>query len=292
MFFVYLSKYVLYRKNIRQLLSLWHETKRNELPLQKFRATQFSPLQRQPQLARFNTVDPKSEKYFEWSPYNYVGGNPIIRIDRNGEDWEPTINHEDRTITIKANFITNISGSSVQDAADNWNAQSGKFSYVVGKGDEAISYSINFEVSVNDNTATEAINSVIEVLDSHPMFAERVVENADGSKTIIKPQGGSNGVSIGIKQSQSGDDNIISHEMGHNFGMTHKKGINIGLMRKTAGGKNLSKKHVKQTVNSSISGVNNKNKAKIVNPTIIGKPPTNFNNGKIKKNKEWEKTKF
>jgi len=39
------------------------------------------------QLGRFHTVDPKAEKYFAWSLYNYTGNNPILRIDKNGEDW-------------------------------------------------------------------------------------------------------------------------------------------------------------------------------------------------------------
>jgi len=39
------------------------------------------------QLGRFHTIDPRAEVYFSWSPYNYVGGNPIRRIDENGEFW-------------------------------------------------------------------------------------------------------------------------------------------------------------------------------------------------------------
>jgi hypothetical protein len=40
-----------------------------------------------PVIGRFHTLDPKAEKYNSWSPYNYTGGNPILRIDVNGEDW-------------------------------------------------------------------------------------------------------------------------------------------------------------------------------------------------------------
>ena len=33
------------------------------------------------------TVDPRAEDYYSYSQYNYVGGNPIKRVDVNGEFW-------------------------------------------------------------------------------------------------------------------------------------------------------------------------------------------------------------
>lgn len=37
--------------------------------------------------SRFLTVDPLAEEYYSWSPYVYVGNNPIKRIDPTGMDW-------------------------------------------------------------------------------------------------------------------------------------------------------------------------------------------------------------
>ena len=38
-------------------------------------------------LGRWMNMDPLSEKYLSLTPYNYVGNNPIIRIDPDGMDW-------------------------------------------------------------------------------------------------------------------------------------------------------------------------------------------------------------
>ncbi|QIK56192.1 hypothetical protein G7051_03100 [Dysgonomonas sp. HDW5B] len=36
---------------------------------------------------RFTTMDPHSENYYSWSPYVYVGNNPMKYIDPDGKDW-------------------------------------------------------------------------------------------------------------------------------------------------------------------------------------------------------------
>jgi len=38
-------------------------------------------------IGRFTTVDPHAEDYYSWSPYVYVGNNPIKRTDPTGMDW-------------------------------------------------------------------------------------------------------------------------------------------------------------------------------------------------------------
>ena len=38
-------------------------------------------------LGQFTTMDPLCEKYYHISPYAYCGGNPVNRVDPDGEDW-------------------------------------------------------------------------------------------------------------------------------------------------------------------------------------------------------------
>lgn len=41
----------------------------------------------EPQIGKFNTIDPHADNYHSWTPYNYVGDNPMNIIDPNGMDW-------------------------------------------------------------------------------------------------------------------------------------------------------------------------------------------------------------
>lgn len=244
----------------------------------------------QPDLGRFMNIDPHAENYFDWSPYNYVGGNPIIRVDPDGKDWDIVINHDNQTITIRGNFTT-LSGNekTLQKAADNWNAQSGKFSYMVGKGDDAISYAVNFEVSVNNPSTDVAENGVQVLSDDNRNFQERT-ETINGEEITIKPQGVSDGKNFAMKESQKGNSQKTAHEMGHNLGMNHSS----GLMGKE-GGKNLKKKSVKETLGHSGVGKgvkNSKTNATLQSSTTIGTAPDNFQEGKLKRNRDWKKTTF
>ena len=36
-----------------------------------------------PTIGRWSQIDPKSEKYFSWSPYHGMGNNPIVRHNFN-----------------------------------------------------------------------------------------------------------------------------------------------------------------------------------------------------------------
>jgi len=100
-----------------------------------------------------------------------------MRVDPDGRDWEIFVDHENRTITIIANFTT-LAGdgfkNSLQGTANDWNDQSGKFNFVVGKGEGSVSYSIDFQICVNEPEKTEANNMATPVPDDAKLFAEGI----------------------------------------------------------------------------------------------------------------------
>ncbi|MDP4280870.1 MAG: DUF6443 domain-containing protein [Bacteroidota bacterium] len=243
-----------------------------------------------PQLGRWHSVDPSAEKYFDWSPYSYVGDNPVKRIDIDGKDWDVVINHDQKSITIQANFKS-FSGntSTIQEAANNWNAQSGKFNYVVGDGDKSISYSVNFAFSVNDETNASAENFISVLPDDAKVFTDRTSVDRDGNTTTA--EGLSDGKNIAVKESNSDNSQIAAHEMGHNLGMED----NTGVMKGQVGGKTLENKSVKETLGHSGIGSGVKGattNAKLQNRTEIGTKPDGFQNGKLVKNANWNEKNF
>jgi RHS repeat-associated protein len=56
-----------------------------------------------PQLGRFNSIDPKSEKHFNFTPYVSMGDNPVKNVDPLGDDW--FVNNTDGQVV----YLKNVS---------------------------------------------------------------------------------------------------------------------------------------------------------------------------------------
>ena len=70
-----------------------------------------------PAAPRFGSPDPLAEKYYNFSPYAYCGGNPVKYKDPNGQDCQIVFDYDNQTITITANVF--IYGKyATQDNAD------------------------------------------------------------------------------------------------------------------------------------------------------------------------------
>ena len=101
------------------------------------------------QIGRWHIIDPKAEKYFEFTPYIYVSNNPPLFVDYDGKDYGLYFDEKNKTITIKATYYaTEQDASSAQNAAMTWNNLSGANTYTVGKGKNAVEYKVNYEINV------------------------------------------------------------------------------------------------------------------------------------------------
>ena len=53
-------------------------------------------------ISRFYSFDNSSENYYSQTPYNYVGNNPIKRVDPDGNDWW------DKVVGTAIGVVTNV----------------------------------------------------------------------------------------------------------------------------------------------------------------------------------------
>ncbi|WP_024996742.1 RHS repeat-associated core domain-containing protein, partial [Bacteroides graminisolvens] len=79
-----------------------------------------------PALGRFSTVDPMAEKYYSWSPYVYVGNDPVNLIDPDGMDWYQSNEDENRYIWREGH--KDIEG--YKNVGSSMSIQTGKDSYL------------------------------------------------------------------------------------------------------------------------------------------------------------------
>ena len=79
-----------------------------------------------PTLGRFSTVDPMAEKYYSWSPYVYVGNDPVNLIDPDGMDWYQSNEDENRYIWREGH--KDIEG--YKNVGSSMSIQTGKDSYL------------------------------------------------------------------------------------------------------------------------------------------------------------------
>ena len=228
---------------------------------------------------RFTTPDPLAEKYPWESPYAHCAGNPVKFIDPTGMDYTPIIDHNNKTITFRAAFYcyTSTNDETINEAIDTWNNNTGHFLYETKSG---IEYTVVFDlIKGSEITDSEVASNVISYLpDDDNHFVSRLTQN----DMIVSPQGVSDGFTIAIKKSLVNNSGVLSHEIGHNMGLSH---ANSGLMHSEAGGEGIIKDNVKTLLmNIGVIGKPRTTNARIINYKEIGTEPDNFKYGNIIEN--------
>jgi RHS repeat-associated protein len=191
-----------------------------------------------PRLGRWWSIDKYFAKYPYQSPYAFVGNSPIFNKEIDGNDYGVYVNHDTKTIIIKATYYTTKgdkdSHTSAVAATQFWNNESGKYQYKVGNGDNAVVYDIQFQLDVkevdnpileatNDRSNFETGNSKLTTDGSSNTYA--VLPDVDKAFINTNPNEVTSGVTIGgavvkVKDSKKGTE-TGTHEVGHTLGLKH-----------------------------------------------------------------------
>jgi len=225
--------------------------------------------------------------------------NPINAIDPDGRDYILLINHENRTITIKATYYTQnenvVSYNSALQATQFWNNKSGIYSYYVGKANKKIQYTVDFDLIVKqvDNPMVEANKDRAEFID----ISEKLTPDQSSNVYQVLPDEDSrfahnqegvntNGVTIGgnvisLKNSRANSD-TGSHEVGHTLGLMHfSSGVLTPASNDPKRTNKINEKYIKGIIDNVFIPEKEKAKGRI---SELGNTPNNFKKGKVKEN--------
>jgi hypothetical protein len=236
-------------------------------------------------------IDPQFKKYPGISPYAFCANNPILYIDKDGQDYGVYVDHATKTIIIKATIYTTAeSQERAQSAANVWNGNN-KFAYSITDPKTGVvsQYDIKFELTVecHDMPQYAAMNNneanSFEVLPNNNKIFEG--KNNPGATEPDHKRSYSKQNIDGVNKQLETD----AHEIGHTLtaGEGHSDG---GLMNPSLEGGSLEiqKSTVQNILKSAGIGGNDSPKVdktdKPHNPIHeqnTEQKPTDFEKGKV-----------
>ena len=180
------------------------------------------------------------------SPYSFVGNNPIINKEIDGNDYEIIINKSDKgnTITIKATVYTDVKGSDSHNATTKatefWNSQNGKFKYQVNEVDGTTTeYDVVFDLTIvptnnvfdaQDKAHDDPTGNSLTLIDKVPNGGFGFTE--DGERSFVIPS--------------RKDTDTPAHEVGHDLNLGH---FPEGIMKEIDTERGITRESVVTTEN-------------------------------------------
>jgi RHS repeat-associated protein len=227
-----------------------------------------------PQIGRFHSEDPLSEKFYGINPYNYCANNPILLNDPTGKDW--TISWDMDKEGVRHYHIT-FTGAVVDQTTDQ-KGQADKMAQVITAQFQSL---FNVDNS-KDQGFTIDVKAVIRAVGSQNDIAdnETIIKIVDSNSTDLeyKDKNGNtrqaagkelNGKEVAINEAfvpyiiSGKTKKLVTHELGHTAGLHHPEDDNgffgrlfcapaAGIERKTnnfmfAGGKMGDQLHTNPT---------------------------------------------
>ncbi|GAB2809001.1 hypothetical protein GCM10027043_05240 [Ferruginibacter profundus] len=175
------------------------------------------------QIGRWMNPDPLSDKYFQFSPYQYSANNPILFVDKDGKDFGIIVDPKTKTITITGNYYANNNNTNSLDrtkaAVESLNKLSGDYSFKTKGGDE---YKINFDLKAIDNEGHDGMvnddpigNRLFEVSDLGMLLKHANGETSGGNTIMVVDE------STFKRRTNEDGIKLDEHEILHTLGVSH-----------------------------------------------------------------------
>ena len=174
----------------------------------------------QPELGRFSTMDPHSDSYFGWTPYNYVANNPVLLVDPDGRDWVVNKTEKDGKtnydITFQAALVNNSKNVTTEDIVNLAVNLSNQIQDAFTIDEDGVTTSVNVELRVAKDGKVKDNEHVINVTDD--LDSDEAGEADIGGREIKI-----NSAQV-WQMNGGGKDNDKTtgpHEAGHTAGLVH-----------------------------------------------------------------------